>query len=124
VIDYVHETTGADRVGEMYLVKWKNWEPHFNTWEPPANLVNCEEALLKFYYVRKAEVEIQVSSQVYIELPNGKRRRKGPEIWKIPPDPRPLGVRLHEFYQANQPMDKDKLSVSTYFYRFFQRIKK
>ncbi len=66
---------------------------------------------LRFYYKRRAEVEEQIAAQVYIEMPNGKKKRKGPEIWKIPPDPRPLEVRLKEFYAATKPLCEKKLGV-------------
>lgn len=32
----------------MYSVKWKGWDPVFNTWEPASNLTNCSELLLAF----------------------------------------------------------------------------
>lgn len=75
---------------------------------------NC---FARFFIKRKAEVEAQVASQVYIELPNGKRRKsaKSPEIWKIPPDPRPLQERLDSFYSATKPLCDVKLLVSSSF---------
>ncbi|KAK1129066.1 hypothetical protein K0M31_020197 [Melipona bicolor] len=31
-----------------YLIKWKNWNSEYNTWEPISNLVNCADILEKF----------------------------------------------------------------------------
>lgn len=31
-----------------YLIKWKNWNSEYNTWEPASNLVNCADILEKF----------------------------------------------------------------------------
>lgn len=31
-----------------YLVKWKDWGPEYNTWEPTSNLVNCSDILENF----------------------------------------------------------------------------
>lgn len=32
----------------LYLIKWKNWDQKYNTWEPLHNLVNCEDMLREF----------------------------------------------------------------------------
>ncbi|CAK9815528.1 Eukaryotic translation initiation factor 2 subunit 3 [Anthophora quadrimaculata] len=32
----------------MYLIKWKNWDSHYNTWEPASNLINCPDILEQF----------------------------------------------------------------------------
>ncbi|XP_076754442.1 histone-lysine N-methyltransferase SUV39H2-like [Xylocopa sonorina] len=31
-----------------YLIKWKNWDSQYNTWEPVSNLVNCSDILEEF----------------------------------------------------------------------------
>ncbi|XP_076642405.1 histone-lysine N-methyltransferase SUV39H2-like [Halictus rubicundus] len=31
-----------------YLIKWKNWDNEYNTWEPESNLVNCSDILQEF----------------------------------------------------------------------------
>ncbi|KAL0108126.1 hypothetical protein PUN28_015020 [Cardiocondyla obscurior] len=31
-----------------YLIKWKDWDVTYNTWEPLRNLINCEHLLRKF----------------------------------------------------------------------------
>lgn len=31
-----------------YLIKWKNWDSEYNTWEPMSNLVNCSDILEEF----------------------------------------------------------------------------
>ncbi len=35
-----------------------------------------------------------------MELPNGKRRRKGPSLPDVPPDPRPFDTRVQEFFDV------------------------
>lgn len=32
----------------LYLIKWKNWDSKYNTWEPLRNLVNCHDLLREF----------------------------------------------------------------------------
>lgn len=32
----------------LYLIKWKDWDAKYNTWEPLRNLVNCEDLLREF----------------------------------------------------------------------------
>lgn len=32
----------------FYLIKWKNWDAKYNTWEPLRNLVNCGDLLCNF----------------------------------------------------------------------------
>ncbi|XP_017794899.1 PREDICTED: histone-lysine N-methyltransferase SUV39H2-like isoform X1 [Habropoda laboriosa] len=32
----------------LYLIKWKNWDSQYNTWEPVSNLTNCPDILEKF----------------------------------------------------------------------------
>ncbi|XP_025264550.1 histone-lysine N-methyltransferase SUV39H2 isoform X2 [Camponotus floridanus] len=32
----------------FYLIKWKNWDIKYNTWEPSRNLTNCENLLREF----------------------------------------------------------------------------
>lgn len=32
----------------LYLIKWKNWDNKYNTWEPLRNLINCEDLLREF----------------------------------------------------------------------------
>lgn len=32
----------------FYLIKWKNWDIKYNTWEPSCNLTNCEDLLHEF----------------------------------------------------------------------------
>ncbi|XP_006620531.1 uncharacterized protein LOC102679385 isoform X2 [Apis dorsata] len=31
-----------------YLIKWKNWDLKYNTWEPVSNLINCSDILEEF----------------------------------------------------------------------------
>lgn len=106
VLDYVR-----DNHGEMYFIKWKKWEPEFNTWEPPGNLVNCDDALLNFYYTRKAEVEEALANSEYVEIGGGKRRRRGPFLLDVPPDPRPFEVRVQEFCDITQSISEDEIMV-------------
>ncbi|GLG92955.1 Histone-lysine N-methyltransferase Su(var)3-9 [Gryllus bimaculatus] len=35
--------------GILYMVKWKNWDSKFNTWEPIEHLNNCGESLQKYF---------------------------------------------------------------------------
>ena len=77
VVDYVRDDTG-----EMYFVKWKNWEEEFNTWEPPQNLVNCDVALLDFYLKRKREYDSLMSQSEYVITEGGKKRRKDRNLRK------------------------------------------
>ncbi|XP_076241936.1 suppressor of variegation 3-9 isoform X1 [Calliopsis andreniformis] len=46
----VEEIVGKrDRAGMLtYLVKWKDWGPEYNTWEPVSNLINCSDILENF----------------------------------------------------------------------------
>nr|XP_012145504.1 PREDICTED: histone-lysine N-methyltransferase SUV39H2-like isoform X1 [Megachile rotundata]XP_012145505.1 PREDICTED: histone-lysine N-methyltransferase SUV39H2-like isoform X1 [Megachile rotundata] len=32
----------------LYLIKWKNWDQKYNSWEPASNLVNCPDVLQQF----------------------------------------------------------------------------
>ena len=107
VVDYVRDETG-----EMYFVKWKNWEEEFNTWEPPQNLVNCDGALLEFYLARKAEYDRLISQSEYVITEGGKKRRKGPKIEiQVPPDPRPVDVQVQEFFAMHGALTDEEISV-------------
>ncbi|CAG7819800.1 unnamed protein product [Allacma fusca] len=99
-----------DESGEMYLVKWKNWEEEFNTWEPPRNLVNCDSALLEFYLARKKEYDSIINESEYVITDTGKKRRKGPRIYiQVPPDPRPYEVQVQEFFEVHGELTKAEL---------------
>jgi hypothetical protein len=37
-----------------YLVKWKGYGPEHNSWEPEANLSNCQELLQKYWNIVQA----------------------------------------------------------------------
>jgi hypothetical protein len=37
----------------IYLVKWKNWSPEYNTWEPMSHLQNCLNLVNEFKFVDK-----------------------------------------------------------------------
>lgn len=41
----------------VYLVKWKDWGPEYNTWEPVSNLINCPDILEDFERQRLELVE-------------------------------------------------------------------
>jgi len=47
-----------------------------------------------------------------VSLPNGKRRRKGPPLRDMPPDPRPLQVRAQAFYKRTQVPSQEEIDVS------------
>lgn len=32
----------------LYLIKWKDWQSRYNTWEPLRNLINCDDLLREF----------------------------------------------------------------------------
>ncbi|CAL8109343.1 unnamed protein product [Orchesella dallaii] len=100
-----------DDFGEHYLVKWKDWEPDYNTWEPPENLLNCDEEKLRFYKQRKQEVQEALENSDYIELSTGKRRKKA-RVRDVPPDPRPFDVRVQEFFDVTGNVaDQDVVKV-------------
>lgn len=102
-----------DDFGESYLVKWKDWEEVFNTWEPITNLLNCDAELYRFYRTRKRLYQEILDSSEYIILPNGKRRRKGPSLPCVPPDPRKLEDRMEEFFTIiNFTPDETEIVVS------------
>ncbi|KZC10249.1 Histone-lysine N-methyltransferase SUV39H2, partial [Dufourea novaeangliae] len=46
----VEEILGKKELDDqsLYLIKWKNWDSDYNTWEPVSNLVNCPEMLEDF----------------------------------------------------------------------------
>lgn len=79
-----------------------------------ADLLNCEDELLRFYRKRKAELQKALDESEYVVLPNGKRRRKGPRLPDVPPDPRPFGTRVQEFFDVtNCALDDDEIFVRT-----------
>lgn len=41
----------------LYLIKWKDWDSKYNTWEPRRNLVNCEDLLREFEESRQKLVD-------------------------------------------------------------------
>ncbi|ODM96262.1 Histone-lysine N-methyltransferase SUV39H2 [Orchesella cincta] len=100
-----------DDFGDYYLVKWKDWEAEYNTWEPPTNLLNCEGELLRFYRKKKEEAREALENCEYIELANGKRRKKV-RVRDVPPDPRPFDVRVQEFFDVTGNVaDEDVVKV-------------
>ncbi len=48
VEDIVESMIDADSMEHMYLVKWKNYPPSDNTWEPKKNLKGSLELVRKF----------------------------------------------------------------------------
>nr|CAJ18350.1 putative H3K9 methyltransferase [Lepisma saccharinum] len=66
IVDYVREN-GED----WYFVKWRGWDNSSNTWEPPQNLVHCQELLVDFFKKRIRQKE------------NGTMSKSS-----VPPDPR------------------------------------
>jgi len=42
----------------LYLIKWKNWDSRYNTWEPLRNLVNCKDILREFEEERQKLIEL------------------------------------------------------------------
>lgn len=42
----------------LYLIKWKNWDSRYNTWEPLCNLVNCEDLLREFEEERQKLIDL------------------------------------------------------------------
>lgn len=69
------------------MVKWKGWPEESNTWEPSSNLLNCEDELLRFYSQRRRQRKEALARSKF-ENVNGNKRRKGPALPDIPPDPR------------------------------------
>ncbi|CAL8082241.1 unnamed protein product [Orchesella dallaii] len=88
-----------DDFAEHYLIKWKDPESE-DTWEVAKNLPNCDDEMLRFYRKRKQDVKEALENNEYILLSNGKRRKKMP-VRDVPPDPRPLDVRVQEFFEVN-----------------------
>ncbi len=39
---------GRGRAGWQYLVRWKGYGPHEDTWEPARNLANAQEMIRAF----------------------------------------------------------------------------
>jgi hypothetical protein len=107
-LDYVRDPC----IGDMYLIKWRGWDSDFNTWEPPANLLNCDDALLNFYRNRKEEAAQALKQTEYYVTSNGHRRRKGPSVPDVPPDPRPLDIRVKEFFDFTFPLSEEDIMVS------------
>lgn len=77
------------------------------------DLLNCEDELLRFYRKRKAELQKALDESEYVELPNGKRRRKGPSLPDVPPDPRPFDTRVQEFFDVTDCVLEDEVFVRT-----------
>jgi len=38
----------------QYLVKWQGYTEEHNTWEPPTNLANAQDAIDQFHYLHSA----------------------------------------------------------------------
>ncbi|KAL1437269.1 hypothetical protein MTO96_001342 [Rhipicephalus appendiculatus] len=47
ILEYRIRRQGKKRIGE-YLIRWKNFGPSEDTWEPRRNLVGCETLLKEF----------------------------------------------------------------------------
>jgi len=107
ILDYAKDGIS----GDLYYVKWKNWESEFNTWEPKSNLQNCDSLLLDFYRERKAAANEVLLQSTYVVTSAGKRRRKGPALIAVPPDPRSVEDRICEFFYATVPVADEELQV-------------
>lgn len=77
--------------------------------------MNCDDEMYRFYLEQKKKYNDALDASEYVDMPNGKRRRKGPALPGVPPDPRPFEVRVQEFFDANKcDWDNEEISVSVY----------
>jgi hypothetical protein len=63
---------------------------------------------------RKERDDAEAQSE-YFETTNGKRRRKGPPILPLPPDPRPVSMIALEFYETYGEPTADEIEVNINF---------
>ncbi|ODM88213.1 Histone-lysine N-methyltransferase SUV39H2 [Orchesella cincta] len=115
IVDFVR-----DDFGEHYHVKWKDWDADENTWETRKNLRNCETELLRFYRKRKEEARQALACTEYVELPNGKRRKKV-GVRSVPLDPRPFDVRVQEFYDVSGKLAEEDILLEDKIVVGFQK---
>ncbi|RLU16119.1 hypothetical protein DMN91_011878 [Ooceraea biroi] len=53
----------------LYLIKWKNWDSRYNTWEPLCNLINCEDMLREFEEERQKLIDLfKAKTNFYPEI--------------------------------------------------------
>jgi hypothetical protein len=53
ILDHVRRPTSSKtrkkRFATRYLIKWKNYDHLYNSWEPEKNMVNCKDILAEYW---------------------------------------------------------------------------
>lgn len=71
----------------LYLIKWKNWDSKYNTWEPIRNLINCEDLLREFEEERQKLIDrFKATTNFY-------------------PDVCDVQLFLHQIHNKSMPID-------------------
>ncbi|ODM88637.1 Histone-lysine N-methyltransferase SUV39H2, partial [Orchesella cincta] len=70
--------------------------------------ISCETILMNTIMKRKEEARQALACTEYVELANGKRRKKV-GVRSVPPDPRPFDVRLQEFYDVSGKLAEEDI---------------
>ncbi|ODM88636.1 Histone-lysine N-methyltransferase SUV39H2 [Orchesella cincta] len=103
--DESHETSSTESTAGSESSEIPDGE-----WEVEEIVDFVRDDFREYYHVKKRKEEARqaLACTEYVELPNGKRRKKV-GVRSVPPDPRPFDVRVQEFYDVSGKLAEEDI---------------
>lgn len=106
ILDYrKEEGTNVDQ----YLIRWKGFTAHYDTWEPTSNLNCCDKALVIFYVNRVAQRKL-METKLIKSATSVSYVKKGSTLPPLPPIPE---LVMDKLVKA-APVSDQEVEVSKY----------
>ena len=102
----------------IYLIKWKNWDSKYNSWEPASNLVNCPDILREFEIHRsKLLNNFQEKMNFYpsrrdVEIYLNHLKHSGITLKSVWIEADIIYKKIHNFFKCAQIKRTDKMTRS------------
>nr|CAJ18349.1 putative H3K9 methyltransferase [Forficula auricularia] len=108
LVDYIVDDRLNNNIRE-YLIKWRNWDDEFNSWEPEEHLNNCKTKIKSYHaHKEKAEMYEKLRSQYLDNTPQAinamikKLQINGKLIFRKRPSSQTINQKLLNLFNEKQ----------------------